>query len=59
MAHTREFLCASLTEARPSARPPRQELAVRNVEGLEKALDVYHASFAPLFLRAQRRNWAR
>ena len=42
----------------PSARPPVLNLAPREVEGLQEALVAYHATFAPLFERAEQQRWA-
>ena len=42
----------------PSGRPPEHNLAPRDVEALADELVAYHAHFAPLFQRAEQRNWA-
>jgi SRSO17 transposase len=38
--------------------PPAVNLAPRDVEGLLDELRAYHASFSPLFARAEQRHWA-
>lgn len=40
------------------APPPAVNLAPRDVEGLLDELRAYHASFSPLFARAEQRHWA-
>jgi SRSO17 transposase len=42
----------------PSARPPVINLAPRDVAALADDLVAYHAHFAPLFVRAEQRQWA-
>jgi hypothetical protein len=58
VAHEREVLCASLSEPFPGAPHHMQELAVEDIEVQEGPVDVYHASFAPFFRRAEWRNWS-
>src|SRR3712207_3490286 len=43
----------------PSARPPIDNLAPRDVAALADELVAYHAEFAPLFRRAEQRHWAK
>jgi SRSO17 transposase len=42
----------------PSGQPPIINLAPRDVEALADELLAYHAHFAPLFHRAEQRQWA-
>jgi len=42
----------------PSGQPPIVNLAPRDVEALADELLAYHAHFAPLFQRAEQRQWA-
>jgi SRSO17 transposase len=42
----------------PSGQPPIINLAPRDVEALADELLAYHAHFAPLFQRAEQRQWA-
>jgi SRSO17 transposase len=42
----------------PSGRPPKHNLAPRDVEALADELVAYHAYFAPLFQRSEQRKWA-
>lgn len=42
----------------PSGQPPIINLAPRDVEALADELVAYHAHFAPLFQRAEQRQWA-
>src|SRR3712207_9220367 len=42
----------------PSGRPPEQNLAPCDVEGLAEELVAYHALFSPLFVREEQRRWA-
>jgi len=42
----------------PSGQPPLINLAPRDVEALADELLAYHAHFAPLFQRAEQRQWA-
>src|SRR5215216_4493600 len=42
----------------PSGQPPIINLAPRDVEALADELLAYHAHFAPLFARAEQRQWA-
>lgn len=43
----------------PSARPPADNLAPRDVADLADRLTAYHAEFAPLFRRTEQRRWAK
>jgi len=46
------------TQPPPSALPPADNLAPRDVAALAEALTAYHAHFAPLFRRAEQRHQA-
>jgi len=49
---------AALLAPPPSGQPPVINLAPRDVEALADELLAYHAQFAPLFARAEQRQWA-
>src|SRR6266511_1201308 len=49
---------AALLAPPPSGQPPIINLAPRDVEALADELLAYHAHFAPLFARAEQRQWA-
>lgn len=42
----------------PSGRPPKLNLASRQIDGLHTHLKTYHQLFAPLFQRREQRHWA-
>src|SRR6266508_2508946 len=49
---------AALLAPPPSGQPPIINLAPRDVEALADDLLAYHAHFAPIFQRAEQRQWA-
>lgn len=42
----------------PSGRPPKVNLASRQIGGLHTHLKTYHQTFAPLFQRREQRHWS-
>jgi SRSO17 transposase len=46
------------TQPPPSGMPPAVNLAPRDVEAMADELTAYHAIFAPLFWRAEQRQWS-
>jgi len=42
----------------PSGRPPKLNIASRQIDGLRTQLKTYHETFAPLFQRQEQRHWS-